>query len=213
MASLRFEDASASSDEDVEDETEFQQLMRHWQDERFSPELLPAQNELLDHMMDLIAQQAEYIEKARNDPRNTSIDSTRTALWELEIEQNKFLVRSYIRTRMAKIEKFTEHLLETPSGRTCLADYEVGYAERYRNLEKEHYQTSVSSHLNATTVNINARHSIKKPDLDQPVIAKARRTFNMLVGGTQLTYKKGSHHLQRHKVVRSALKNGDVRLV
>lgn len=45
-------------DQDVAEETPFQELIRHWMNERHAPELLPAQETLLGRLLDHIRKQS-----------------------------------------------------------------------------------------------------------------------------------------------------------
>lgn len=48
---------NAVIDEDVASETPFQELIRHWMNERHAPEILPAQETLLGRLLDHIRKQ------------------------------------------------------------------------------------------------------------------------------------------------------------
>lgn len=48
---------SAIIDQDIAEETPFQELIRHWMNERHAPEILPAQETLLGRLLDHIRKQ------------------------------------------------------------------------------------------------------------------------------------------------------------
>lgn len=104
-----------------EEETPLQQLIRHWMNERHAPDLLPAQQVLLAGLLDHIhrqvraslfigreprsqfARQTDTVQTLRADPSSSEEDHFRIMLVQTEIERVKFIVRSYVRTRLFKV--------------------------------------------------------------------------------------------------------------
>jgi GINS complex subunit 4 len=60
----------------------------------------------------------------------TADDSFALFVFQQEIERMKYVIRSYLRCRISKIEKYTTHCL-SDFERHKLSDLEVQYAERY----------------------------------------------------------------------------------
>ena len=110
-------------------ETLFQQLVRHWLNERHAPDLLPVQAEVLSALLDHIRRQVriffsprrraifffktsllsfsqtDTVQALRGDPDSSEAEHARIMLVQTEVERVKFVVRSYIRTRLYK-ERF-----------------------------------------------------------------------------------------------------------
>jgi hypothetical protein len=86
-----------------EDETALGQLIRHWQNERHAPDILPTQDDLLVGLLDHIRKQSETIQLLRLDPGSSEEEHIRIMLAQTEVERVKFIVRSYLRTRLFKV--------------------------------------------------------------------------------------------------------------
>lgn len=63
----------------------------------------------------------------------------RLAPHTMELERIRFLITSYLRTRLMKIEKFAIHLLSQEGGENKLTDSEREYAQNYVNNMKSYY--------------------------------------------------------------------------
>ncbi|KAI0009117.1 GINS complex, Sld5 component [Xylariaceae sp. FL0662B] len=154
---------------------DLQALTRAWVAERCSPELLywPADG-LFERINDRIKQQIEKVEEMTGDMD----PKTNFALIviQTELERFKYLVRSYLRARIAKIDKHTLHYLSTPELRARLSPTEQAYATRHQALLHNHYLSSFLSsfppalqNLNDTAGNISM---IDMPDLDTAVFIR-----------------------------------------
>ncbi len=95
---------------------------------------------------------------------------------QTELERYKFLVRSYLRARIAKIDRHALHYLSAPDLRARLSPTELAYATRHQALLHNHYLSSFLSsfppalqNLNDTAGNISM---IDAPDLDTAVFIR-----------------------------------------
>src|SRR5436305_669103 len=80
---------------------DLQALSRAWVTERVAPELLPWPGELIDRVMGRIRTQIECVEEQTGDMDPKT--NFRLIVIGTELERWKFLVRSFLRTRMAKV--------------------------------------------------------------------------------------------------------------
>ncbi|RMX80562.1 hypothetical protein D0869_07461 [Hortaea werneckii] len=82
---------------------DLQALTRAWVNERTSPELLPYPAELVDRVMDRVKKQIETIEDmtATMDAKSNFT----LVILQTELERFKFLVRSFVRSRIAKVHQ------------------------------------------------------------------------------------------------------------
>ncbi|KAI1493721.1 hypothetical protein F4809DRAFT_650461 [Biscogniauxia mediterranea] len=158
-----------------EETRDLQALTRAWVAERSSPELLnwPADG-LFERINERIKQQIEKIEEMTGDMD----PKTNFALIviQTELERYKFIVRSYLRARIAKIDKHTLHYLSTPVLRARLSDTELAYATRHQALLHNHYLSSFLSSFPQTLQNLNDTAGnismIDTPDLDTAVFLR-----------------------------------------
>ncbi|KAI0025502.1 hypothetical protein F4780DRAFT_721483 [Xylariomycetidae sp. FL0641] len=163
------------SDAIPEETRDLQALTRAWVAERSAPELLdwPA-DRLFERINDRIKHQIEKVEEMTGDMD----PKTNFALIviQTELERFKYLVRSYLRARIAKLDKHTLHYLSTPALRARLSETEQAYATRHQAMLHNHYLSSFLSsfpqslqNLNDTAGNISM---IDTPDLDTAVFLR-----------------------------------------
>ncbi|KAH8675341.1 hypothetical protein BX600DRAFT_507586 [Xylariales sp. PMI_506] len=160
----------------IPDETrDLQLLTRAWIAERSAPELLdwPADG-LFERINERIKEQIERIEQLTGDMD----PKTNFALIviQTELERFKFLVRSYLRARVAKIDRYTLHYLSTPALRARLSSTELAYATRHQALLHNHYLSSFLSSFPANLQNLNDTSGnvtmVDSPDLEAAVFIR-----------------------------------------
>ncbi|KAK3695007.1 hypothetical protein B0T22DRAFT_497186 [Podospora appendiculata] len=154
---------------------DLQDLTRAWVAERSAPELLPwPAGGLFERINDNIKRQIEKVEEMTGDmdPKTNFV----LIVIQTELERFKFLVRSYLRARIAKIDRHTLHYLSTDDLRARLSEMELAYATRHQALLHNHYLSSFLSsfppalqNLNDTAGNISM---IDAPDLDAAVFIR-----------------------------------------
>ncbi|KAH9891473.1 GINS complex, Sld5 component [Xylariomycetidae sp. FL2044] len=158
--------------------SDLQALTRAWVAERSAPELLQWPSDgLFERINNRIKDQIEKVEEMTGDMD----PKTNFALIviQTELERFKFLVRSYLRARISKIDKHTLHYLSTPSLQSRLSETELAYATRHQALLHNHFLSSFLSsfppslqNLNDTAGNISM---IDTPDLDSAVFIRLLR--------------------------------------
>lgn len=157
---------------------DLQALTRAWVAERCAPELLewPA-NGLFERFNDRIKAQIEKVEDMTGDmdPRTNFA----LIVIQTELERCKYIVRSYLRARIAKIDKHALHYLSTPTMRARLSETELAYATRHQAMLHNHYLSSFLSSFPANLQNLNDTAGnismIDMPDLDTAVFIRLLR--------------------------------------
>ncbi|KAL2209853.1 GINS complex, Sld5 component [Sarocladium strictum] len=166
---------------------DLQALTRLWVAERSAPELLEwPQDGLFERVNDRIKAQIETVETLTGDmdPKtNFSLIVIQT-----ELERFKFLVRSYLRARISKIDKHTLHYLSSPDLRSRLSSTELAYATRHQALLHNHYLSSFLGSLPQGLQNLNDTAGnvsmIDAPDLDTAVFVRMLRSKDVFGRGT-----------------------------
>ncbi|KAI1436341.1 hypothetical protein GGR50DRAFT_686517 [Xylaria sp. CBS 124048] len=154
---------------------DLQALTRAWVAERSSPELLHWTTDgLFERVNDRIKRQIERVEEMTGDMD----PKTNFALIviQTELERFKYLVRSYLRARIAKIDKHALHYLSNPELRERMSETEQAYATRHQALLHNHYLSSFLSAFPPTLQNLNDTAGntsmIDAPDLDTAVFIR-----------------------------------------
>ncbi|KAM5540040.1 hypothetical protein V8D89_006180 [Ganoderma adspersum] len=206
--------------QDVAEETAFQQLIRHWMNERHAPDILPGQEMLLGRILDHVRKQSNDVELLRADPDSSEEEHFRIMLVQTEIERVKFVVRSYIRTRLHKIEKYARYISSTPDMHERLSRAELEHANRYSRLVEYHFKQSVLQSLPEQQRSLEEDivfmpPMVPSPDKQRPVIARALVDCPpmRLPDGASTEMKKGEISMTPYYVVEYLLLRGEVELV
>ncbi|KAF5682335.1 DNA replication complex GINS SLD5 [Fusarium circinatum] len=199
---------------------DLQALTRLWVAERSAPELLEWPTDGLFERVDArIKSQIEKVEDMTGDMD----PKTNFALIviQTELERYKFLVRSFLRARIAKIDKHTLHYLSTQELRDRMSPTEAAYATRHQALLHNHYLSSFLAsfpqqlqNLNDTAGNISM---IDSPDLDTAVFVRMLRDKDVYGKGTDdditLPAKGGDVLILRWSSAKHMIDVGDAELV
>ncbi|KAI9058941.1 GINS complex Sld5 component [Trametes sanguinea] len=226
--------------QDIAEETPFQQLIRHWMNERHAPDILPGQEMLLGRLLDHIRKQSSDVELLRADPDSSEEEHFRIMLVQTEVERVKFVIRSYIRTRLHKIEKYAKYISATPEIHEKLSKAELDHARRslqqlsilacnvshtssirrYARLVDYHFNQSVLQSLpeqqRSSEENVPFMPPMTaEPDKLRPVFAHALQDCPpmRLPDGTMSEMQKGQIVLVPYYVVEQLLLRGEVELV
>ncbi|KAJ3273149.1 GINS complex subunit [Terramyces sp. JEL0728] len=104
-----------------------------------SPELLPFQEDIFSRLKHKLEIQLETAEDLQSSDQAEKIEQY---IVLQEIERIKFVLRKYIKTRIAKIEKYTVYCLMDPSEQFKMSSDEIVYAERFGEMVgKYHHDT------------------------------------------------------------------------
>ena len=98
---------------------------------------------------------------------------------QTELERYRYLVRSYLRARIAKIDRHALHYLSTDALRARLSEMELAYATRHQALLHNHYLSSFLSSFPPNLQNLNDTAAgvtmIETPDLESAVFIRVLR--------------------------------------
>lgn len=116
-------------------------LAHAWLDERGSPEVQPWNASMVEEVMDQIGQQQSILDSLASDVSTSEEEHFRLNLVQLDVERAKWLLRNYLRSRLAKvrvaliqIETYAAYIMSHRSEQQRLSDIELGYARRYVGL-------------------------------------------------------------------------------
>lgn len=203
-----------------EPETPLQQLIRRWMNERHSPDILPTEEDLLSRLLDHIRSQSETVQLLRSDPSSSEEEHFRIMLVQTEVERVKFIVRSYLRTRLFKIEKHARYIMTNPEVQQRLSQSEVDHARRFARLTDQHFYNTVLQSLPESQQTLDDRilfvpSMITEPDKTRAVFVRARQNCPpvRLPDGTALEMQKGHISLTPYWVVEQLVARGEVELV
>ncbi|WFC94337.1 GINS complex subunit [Malassezia brasiliensis] len=160
-------------------------LAHAWLNERGAPEVQPWDASMVEEVMDQIAQQQSILDSLASDASTSEEEHFRLNLVQLDVERAKWLLRNYLRARLAKIETYAAYIMSH-------RDIELGYARR-----------------NA------AGGMVTAPNLSAPVFVYCREDCGALPLPNDETAQlaKGTIHLLQYRDIRVFLQQQRVELL
>lgn len=205
---------------------DLQELTRCWVAERVAPEILPWPSELMDRVLERIRKQIELVEDQTGnmDPKT----NFKLIIIQTELERFKFLVRSFLRARIKKIDSHPLHIQaqhddSSDSLQSLLSPAEYQYLVSHQTLLSSHYSSSFLNQFPASLQRLDDTTGgismIDKPDEDKAVFVRALRDVgDVFVEGTDRRFemKRGDIWVVRWSAVRKwavGTGTGDVELI
>ncbi|RKP00415.1 hypothetical protein CXG81DRAFT_6226, partial [Caulochytrium protostelioides] len=190
-----------------------------WMNERQAPELLPYETDLVDALSSAIEDQTDAIAAMGGDPAS---DPLRAVLHDQELERLKFMLRAYLRARLAKIEAYTGWLLSPANQlRERLSAAEQRFADGFNRLVNTHYHEAFLSRLPAPLQKLDTREAgmsmLKQPDLAEAVFCRVNTALGDVLlhdGATgAIRMNPGNIYILQYQSIRALLATGDVSLL
>ncbi|KAL8683500.1 MAG: hypothetical protein Q9186_000540 [Xanthomendoza sp. 1 TL-2023] len=211
--------AEVSGDGLPSETRDLQELTRAWVTERSAPELLPWPSSLMERVLGRIHRQIEVVEEqvGNVDPKT----NFRLIIIQTELERFKFLVRSFVRTRIAKINKHALYMLSNPTQTARLSPSEIQYANSHQTLLEAHYRSSFLSQFPSSLQRLDDTAGgismIEQPDVDTAVFVRVLRDVEepIIVEGTDIDFemRRGDVYVVRWSAVREHVLSGDAELI
>ncbi|KAF2195425.1 GINS complex, Sld5 component [Zopfia rhizophila CBS 207.26] len=211
--------AEVTADAVPQETCDLQELTRAWVTERVAPEILPYPDALMERVLERIRKQIELVEDQTGnmDPKT----NFKLIVIQTELERFKFLVRSFLRARIAKLDKHPLHIFESHTNDpTLLSPSEHQYLTQHQALLSQHYHSSFLSQfpdalqrLDDTTGGMSM---IDKPDEDTAVFCRVLREVGVVsVEGTDRVFemKRGDVWVVRWSAIRQRVLLGDIELI
>ncbi|XP_020635909.3 DNA replication complex GINS protein SLD5 [Pogona vitticeps] len=226
MAEVGDRGLEASSQEEEEEEEVvltpaqlIRSLEQAWMNEKFSPELLESKSEVTECVMEQLEHMEENLKRAKKGDLKVSIH-------RMEVERIRYVLSSYLRCRIQKIEKYFPHILEKEKTRaegepSILSPEEFAFAKEYMANTETHLKNVALKHMPPNLQKVDLLKAVPKPNLDSFVFLRVKeRQENILVEpetDEQSEYvidlDEGSQHLIRYKTVAPLVASGAVQLM
>lgn len=181
-----------------------------WLNEKHSPDILPYQGDMVELIMGQLAHMEENL---------ATIDGNdfRRITHLMELERIRFIVTSYLRCRLQKIEDFTQHIIIAERERTAdkkrLSQAEVKFAEDYFESIEKHFQQLALRHIPPNQDDINKR--IIRPNLMSNVFLKVLKPCGIVVttNDEEVDLSVSSQHMLPFQLISDLVIKGDVQLI
>ncbi|XP_050430610.1 DNA replication complex GINS protein SLD5 isoform X2 [Adelges cooleyi] len=193
-----------------------QTVEQAWLNEKFSPEILPHISDHVDCLLEQIKEMEGNLAKLpKSDPK---VD-----LHKLELERIRFVITSYLRTRLKKIECFCISILEEEENRNSESAYlspeELKFAQEFAQNADNHFDT-VLRHMPQLYNKLDRNTKVIEPNINSFVFLKCNTHIDSVVikntlesREEEIVLENGSQHLMPYSSVSEFVKKGSVQLI
>lgn len=178
--------------------------------ERQSPDILPYQSEMVDLMLGQLAHMETNLQAI-------NVNDFRRVTHRMELERIRYIVTSYLRCRLQKIEDFTQHIISEERNRSQekkkLSEAEMKFAEDYFDSTEKHFQQLALRHIPPNQDDISKR--IIRPNLMSNVFLKVLKPCGVVVNTNdeEIDLSANSQHMLPYQLISDLVVKGDVQLI
>lgn len=135
----------------------------------------------------------------------------------MELERIRFIIASYLRCRLRKIEDFTQHILAEEEARTVdkkrLSSAELKFAQEYHDSVENHFQQLILRHLPPNQDDPNRR--IIRPNLMSNTFCRVVKDSGTIVNTNddEVELSENSVHMLPYQLINDLVAKGDVQLI
>lgn len=191
-------------------------LEKAWLNEKFAPEILPHKSDYVDNMLE----QIKVMERNISFLQNTDL---RAEIHKFELERIRYIVTSYLRCRLKKIEQYAFHIIEQENTREpeerYLTDTELKFAVEYVQNMDSHFD-SVLSEMPLHLQTLEASSKRIKPNMNSYVFLRANKTVSSVIlrdvfenRDEEVELDENSQHLLPYKSIEHYVKDESVQLI
>ncbi|KAF5193661.1 Dna replication complex gins protein sld5 [Thalictrum thalictroides] len=214
---------SGSGDVDVDPSiamtTDVELLKRAWRNEKAAPEILQFESNLVQRSKEQIQLMEETVEEY--DGNGT--DPLTVSLYQMDLDRTQFLLRSYLRIRLQKIEKYPTHISKTDTW-SRLSEQEQKFAKRCMDDMEKHLTQSVLSRLPygyqsilKQSISSEEDDMVPEPQLDTFVFCKSKVSLGAYQldesGEDIVDFVANDLYVLRYKPVKPLIENGQIDIV
>ncbi|KAM5170935.1 DNA replication complex GINS protein SLD5 isoform 2-T3 [Mantella aurantiaca] len=167
------DEASDAGSEEVLTPAELiNKLEEAWLNEKFAPELLESKSEIVECVMEQLNHMEQNLQRARQGDLKISFH-------HMEIERIRFMLSSYLRSRLLKIEKFFPHVLEKEKARgegeaSHFSPEEFAFAKEYMASTEALLKNVALRHMPPNLQTLDLLKCVPKPNLDSFVFLRVK---------------------------------------
>lgn len=185
-----------------------------WLNEKSAPEILQHKSDHVDCLLHHISCMEKNIEPL---PK----DDLRVTIHKLEIDRIRYLISSYLRTRLDKIEVHAIDIIKEEAKRNeeerYLTDGELKFAHDWVLNMETLLRSLILQHLPGNFQELETDKMTIKPNLHSHVFIKANKDVDgIIIPGLkdeELNITEGSQHLVQYKAIANLVKDGSVNLI
>ncbi|KDR11621.1 DNA replication complex GINS protein SLD5 [Zootermopsis nevadensis] len=211
------DDVPLSDEEPVTAQIVLRTLQEVWLNEKFSPELLQHQSDLVDCMLDQIQQMEENLCKLKK-------NDFRVVIHRMELDRIRYMVTDYLRIRLNKIEQYVIHILEQETSRSpedaFLSPPEHKFAREYLAHMEDHFRLIALRHMPSNVQDFDKTKMAVAPNISSHIFLRVKKNITGVViegdsenRDEEVDLDENSQHIMQYKPIADYLKSGAVQLV
>ncbi|KAE8744976.1 hypothetical protein FOCC_FOCC008389 [Frankliniella occidentalis] len=211
------EDDYFGEDEHIPAHEVLQTLEDAWLNEKFCPDLLPSQDSYVEAMMEQIQQMEDNLTKLKK-------TDFRVEVHHMELARIRYIITSYLRTRIEKIEQNTAFILEQETTRSPenphLSEGELNYAREFLALQENHQKQLVLKHVPPPFQDFMSTQQSLVPNLRSHIFLRAKKDVNGVViegdrdtRDEEVDLEENSQHIMQYKPIANLIHDGSVQLI
>ena len=186
-------------------------LREAWIKEKMVPDILPYEEGLIERILERIRTQLEFIEMNSLELQTQEKDiKLMLVIVESELERVQFLIRSYVRLRLQKIDQYALHIQENENQREKLNQDEVTYMEGHLTMLYELFEDQFLKKTRSRINNIGEdQDMVDEPDLDRHVFLQCTEPSRAPIDAEELVLSPGEVYVMRYRSVAKLLSRGE----
>uniref|UniRef100_A0A668RU88 DNA replication complex GINS protein SLD5 n=1 Tax=Oreochromis aureus TaxID=47969 RepID=A0A668RU88_OREAU len=199
-------------------------LEEAWLNEKFSPELLENKSEVVECVMEQLTHM--FCHQQESNLQRVKKGDAKASIHRMEIDRIRYVLSSYLRSRLQKIEKYFPHVLEREKSRgegepSLLSPEEFAFAKEYYANTESYLKAVALKRMPSNLQTVDMIKAVPEPCLDSFVFLRVKeRQENILVEPEtedQREYvvdlDEGSQHLMRYRTIAPLVSSGAVQLI
>ncbi|XP_042435368.1 DNA replication complex GINS protein SLD5-like [Zingiber officinale] len=199
--------------------TDVDLLKRAWRNEKAAPEILQFEASLVLR----IREQIKLIEETVEEFVDNGVDDLIVSLYQMDLDRSLFLLRSYLRIRLQKIEKYMIHISKTDLWNK-LSEQEQKFTKRCIDIMEKHLNESVLERLPygyqsilKQSISSDEDDMVPQPQLDTFVFCKTKDAVGAFqlddVGDEIIDLVADDLNVVRYKSIKGLVEAGQIDLV
>ncbi|KAJ8684220.1 hypothetical protein QAD02_020012 [Eretmocerus hayati] len=203
----------SDDDEDLTPAQLIQELENAWLNEKFAPELLPNKQSVVELTLLQISHMEDNLKRLDK-------GDVRMNIHTMELSRIRFMISSYLRKRLEKIEEFAIHLLSEDAKRSpeqaFMTPAETKFAREYVSSVECLFSAIALQHMPPRIKDFELNKLSSKPNLDKHVFIRANTDRSgILIPSIDLEVDitKGSQHIIQYSAIAHLVKSGEVQLI
>ena len=199
-------------------------IRRAWVNEKRSPELLPYEFQAVENIVKILKPQWTLI-SARQAQWAASRDSHIRDLLIMEADRVEYMLKSYLRIRLFKIQKFARHYMSDPRRDTLMSVGEIKFASNIVGITENAFKSLFLRYLpqgddyfqSLTASNDPGGDMVRRPKLDRVVFAHVNEPIGTISSGSGdgnvVTLEKDHNYIVRYDLISEFISDNRINLI